>query len=235
MTNHKPTLHVPKSRLVRDAQRAMEVGRRHEGKDRTLDARAAALAPTAERFLDTKRTHEVLEEQASQARRERDVVTAGLHHRKMQWLPSVRIDLPDIDTSGVAEDAVAEDAVASSRTFRNRVQARLLQGAELDYAEQLDSELVSEEERVEIAAREAKDLTRQAEQARDEHHAAAVALDDQLIAFRATLRRVLGSTHGDYRDLRVRSTREQPELEREPELDATQAPEGEATADPEVA
>jgi hypothetical protein len=217
--NPRRRLRIPKLRLCRDAERAVQIWRRHAGESPMLDARGAVLAPVAERYLASNDAHAKLEQQVSTLRRERDAAAVTLRDNVLQWLPSLHRDLPAFDSSGLTDSAVPVDVVACSRLLRQRLDAYARAGAAPPYAGALDGALLAEEQRVLSATRSADEAAAAAEQARSERHAAALELDTELIAFRATLRRVLGSTNVDYRQLRARSSREEHELDAPPATD----------------
>jgi len=232
--DNKPHLRLPKGRLLRDAERVGDIWRRHEGKDPSLDARGAAVAPLAERYLESHGTYAGLAQLAKSSRLERDQLAAVLRDAVLRWMPSVQRDLAGFDTTGLTDSAVAEDSVHASRLLRERVNALVQDGAELPYTAELESSLVAAEERALAAASSAQAARALARQASKQRHAVAAELDDELIVFRATLRRVVGSTDADYQQLRARTGRHEQDLD-EVDLEADEQPvEGEAHAEPDT-
>jgi hypothetical protein len=187
------------------------------------------LAPVVERFDTTRTTHHDQEANAALKRQQRDASVVDLQAIKQRWLPSLERDLPGFNTSGFTDSKVPEDAVAQSHELRSRVEGRVRDGAQLPYVDTFLTSLTATEERVEAATRAAYEADTQAQQAADEHHAVAVELDDELIAFRKVARIVLGSRHRDYRKLRARLSRQELEHDLEPD-DA----DGEQPAEPQT-
>jgi hypothetical protein len=202
--NDRPKLNTPITRLPRSAQRAAHVWAAHEGTDPNLDAQGAAVVEASDRFSQGQLALDERESQLTASRLQLAVVMRELLIARRSCLATVLRAVPDFDTTGLTSSRVTEDLIAETRSLHQRAETRVVAGASVPQGEQLLASLASSLGRVEEAAAALHAADSAAAQARAERFAAAVALDDRLIAFRATLREVLGSSHRDYRKLRAR-------------------------------
>lgn len=224
--NNRPTLNTPIFLLTRSILRGKHVWEAHRAGNPVLDAQGAAMVEAAERFDTRQAELEASEDELIRTRGLFEAAVQKLQQVKSACLSSLRLDLPDFDISGLIGSSVPEDVIADVRTIAARAEARVRDGETPSHLELIFASLAESLVETEEAASAAYEADTAAQRARDERYAAAVLVDDRMIAFRATVRAVLGSRHRDYRKLRSRALRELlEEGESTPDEPETSAPE----------
>lgn len=206
---------VPNWKLRRVVPRALRVLNTHKDGFEELKVFESALVPAAQRFCelyDASRASETPRSELSDARKALRRLELGIR----RWTGILTRDIPGFTLSSFLDgDSLSDDLIGGAERLLEVV--RGFKGANGEAPTYVD-DLVARITPLLTAATQAWDvaqtqLASERELLRQTREAAAV-VHKELVAFRRTVRVVLGETHRDYQMLRMsRTTQQEDELE----------------------
>lgn len=198
------TTYVSQRKLRRLAPRAVEILARYKDKAAQLGPYESTLASAAGEFAklyDASRT-------APASASDDDQALAAIEALRLSmrgWLGAVSRDIPGFDSASFTDRPITPDDVIGSgqrllEVCRNH---QGVDGKPLAYQAQMEQALSAAVETAANAWAQDRANAASEQELRDQARAAAVQLHRELVAFRRALRTVVGTSHVDYRALRV--------------------------------
>lgn len=196
---------ITHDKLRRLALRSIKIHARHADKGPQIASYEHSLVSSAKAFIEAIDAAQKASAQRGSRVRSRHRRLNELGETLRAWLPQLRRDVSGVARQGFGDARrPAEDVMGEVTAILNLVDVHAEQGGdELPYLDEMKAQL----QVLVMQVDEAADMTGQARQSVDDLQASARAAASEfsrdLVAFRATLRIVLGSKSPDYRALRI--------------------------------
>lgn len=202
------TPNTPQWKLRRLAGRTVRVHARQREKDPALGAFDSTSA-TASEFITVYDRLRNLAKLRMQERREGKEAISELVDRLRVWAPRVERDVEEVVSSEYGENpGVPDDVLNDAKVLIDHVTAYADRAGEpLAYAEALQTDLGGALATAEAEWAEAEQAQEGFAELRKTLHAIGLALEQDLVVYRRSLRQVIGATHPDYQKLRTERIR----------------------------